>query len=254
MADLFSEVADPRARKTIDTGADGPMMVSDAGNIERLIKAVLTDLQASPEELAAWAGNRTKTNEEVPWIVEQVVGAKLTESRFKMMVAGAVHPKQVGSYIHGLSTRQYNGAWRIASFQVQAGTTVRMDGERRAQEKLGGSDDDLSFVGSNVDSDAAPQTKSTVRWVVKWIDANGLPDIRYDVHGNEIKPLDFTPEAISALGGGNNGQMMAALAQSQAVTAAAIGKLADAVTAPAPVAQPQRARPGRKPKAPPSAE
>ena len=251
MADLFAEVEDPRARKNLTPEADGPVMVSDAGHIERLVKEVCKDLCATPEELAEWAGHRTRTNEEAPWIVEQVVGAKLTERRFKMMVAGALHPKQVGSFINGLVNRQYNGAWRVASFQVQPGTTVRMDGERRATERLGGSDDDLSFVGSNVDSDAAPQTKATVRWVVKWIDANGERDIRYTQHGEEIKPLDLSADAMATMGNaGNNGQVMAALAAGQAQTALALNKLADAVTTPAQPAAPPRARPGRKPKPP----
>ena len=106
MASLFKEVeSGTKKPKTQDLGPQGPMMVSDSSHISSLIEEVLREQQATPEELTQWAGNRTKLNEEVPWIVEQVVGAKLTERRFKAMVEGVINPKQLGSFINGLTDR-----------------------------------------------------------------------------------------------------------------------------------------------------
>lgn len=245
MGDLFNEI-DKETRAVPVPGAMGPVMVSDSTQIIRLVREVLDELKAKPEEVAMWAGNRTRVNEEVPWIVEQVVGAQLTESRFKMMVAGAVHPKQHGTFIHGLSERQYSGVWKIASYEVAPGTIVRMDGvARRGSGKMGDAEDDIKFVGSNVDTDQAPQVKTTVRWVIRWIDAAGAAENRYDIHGQPIKAIDLTPESVASLGGGMTNQVLAALAEGQTKMANAVDKLAGA-TAPAPA---PRGRPGRKPKA-----
>jgi len=244
MASLFKEVeSGTKKPKTPDLGPQGPVMVSDSSHISSLIEEVLREQQATPEELTQWAGNRTKLNEEVPWIVEQVVGAKLTERRFKAMVEGVLNPKQLGSFINGLTDRQYSGVWRVATFEIAPGTTIRMDGERRANDgRLGTADDDISFVGTNVNTDSAPQTKATVRWVVKWIDAAGAQENKYDIHGQPIKAMDLTPEAIAQMGGGATVRVLATLAEGQTTMARAMDKLADAVSAPSEAPTPEPAK------------
>lgn len=206
----------------VAAAAAGPVMVSDGSQVARLVGEVLTEMLPSAEELAEWtrAGHRTRVIEEHPWIVEQLVGAKITEGRFKMMVEGALRPGEVGTAIYSLTTLQYNGVWRVAEFAVMAGTTVRMDGERRLSEAVSGTaEDDLRFV--NGATELAPQTKATIRWRVKWIDAAGATDIKRDIHGREPQSMEVVD--------GSRGSTNAVLAEMAKV----MGKLADATVKPA---------------------
>jgi hypothetical protein len=216
----------PEKVVAVDAPKGAAVMVSDGGQIEQLIKDVLTDMLPPAEELATWkaSGHRTRTIEEHPWIIEHIVGAKVTERRFKAMVEGALRPNEVGTALNNLVTLQYNGNWRLAAFEVRRGTAVRMDAEIRSQAvRLGQKDDDLDFVQQL--TELGPQVKPTVRWVCQWIDANGADDIRRDIHGRE-------PQAMELSDGTRASQNMAIGKMAEAV-----GKLADAVARPAPAAE-----------------
>lgn len=197
--DLFSVVERGGGRR-VDEGREerGANIVSDAGQVSRLIVEAVSELaMATAEEVERWrlAGHRLVVMEEHPWIVERVVASQLTEEQFKWRVKAALQPTS-GTAVYGLRQRQYNGDWRVARVQCQVDAVVKLDQRReRPRGQLPGESDIEWDPDAPAPADFVGVRKACVRWVVEWIDAAGEVEIKYDVHGREPQKMDVKVES-----------------------------------------------------------
>lgn len=196
MEDLFKQsavVASKRRRR--DEEDDAPVLVSDAGQAKRLLLEAVGELidgaadytRMTLKEMKA-AGYRPWLDEQVPYVVEQLVVSGLQEPQFKAMVKYCCNPRESGTGIFGLVRREPGGDWAIAAVQARDNTAVKMDHKRERSRGMATGTDGVEWDPSvPAPSDFVGIRKPVIEWMVVWVDRNKAQPVKRDMHGRENK-------------------------------------------------------------------
>ena len=198
MEDLFKSAVVVKGKRRREDDDDSPVMVSDAGQIKKLIVEAVMELvdggadyvKMTMKEMVA-AGYRPWVDDPGPWVVDQLVVSKVGEEQFKAMVKYSLNPKESGTGAFGLVRREANGDWAVAAVQVRDGTVVKLDHKRERSRSMQTGGDGIEW-----DSSAPPPgdfvgvRKPVVEWVVVWVDRNKNPGVKRDMHGKEVPAVE----------------------------------------------------------------